>query len=175
MKTTLLAPMLALPLLAALSCAPDKAACVPGETQRCLCPDQSDGAQRCEAEGASWSECVCEAGAEGDTDVDTDTDTDTDSGSGSGDDTGSGSTGSGAAVYATYCAACHGADGRGGSGPDLRREVPELSDAELRRVITEGEDEMPGFDLPADDLEALVAWLRDTFGRGGSGDEEEDD
>lgn len=165
------APLSLISLLALLSCAPDKAACVPGETQRCLCPDQSDGAQSCEAEGSSWSECVCAADADPGADDGEDTHSDDDSSA----PTDTGSTSEGYGVYLAWCSACHGADGRGASGPDLRREVPELSDAELRRVITEGEDEMPGFDLSGEDLSALVAWLRASFGSAEEEEEEDDD
>lgn len=175
--------LLALPLLALLACAPDKAVCTPGETQRCLCPNLESGAQSCEADGLSWSDCACAAG--GDTGPGPDGHEDTNPEDTSPEDTDpedtdpahSGSTDTGAsdagyAVYLSYCSACHGADGRGASGPDLRREVPEMSDAELRQIITEGEDEMPGFDLSAEQMTDLIAWLRASFGRE---EEEEDD
>jgi hypothetical protein len=40
-------------------------ACVPGETQGCLCAGQVAGAQVCAGDGMSWGRCECGAGAGG--------------------------------------------------------------------------------------------------------------
>ncbi len=79
-------------------------------------------------------------------------------------DTASGSSADGAALYATHCGGCHGASGQGGSGPDLRDEVPETDDAELRDIIVNGDGSMPAIPVPADDLPVLIDYLRVTFG-----------
>ncbi len=82
----------------------------------------------------------------------------------------------GADLYAQQCAACHGADGRGGLGPSLRTIL--LTGRELRAAIREGNATMPAFghtlDDAAIDLAAeFVEWLKqaDVVGvplRGGS-------
>lgn len=154
-------------LLAVLvSCGASKTVCDPGETQVCVCSTGDAGAQVCDDAGASWDACDCDGGGSSgydDDEEEEDTEQPLDSGDAS----------AGADLYATYCAACHGVAGHGGSGPDLRREVPEQSDAELARIITEGEDEMPGFALSDADLADLIAWLRARFGEG-SGEGEDD-
>ena len=152
-----------------LGCGGEKAVCEPGATQVCVCATGESGAQACDDAGTSWDTCDCDAALGTDDDDDDDDDTDTDSGQSDGDAT------AGATVYATYCAACHGPSGHGGSGPDLRREVPEQSDAELVEIITEGEDEMPGFALSPGDLADLIAWLRAEFGAEEAGDDDDHD
>lgn len=159
-----------------LSCGAEKAVCEPGETQLCVCPTGDAGAQVCDDAGTSWHACACDVSAGEDDDHDDDDDDDDDSTPWDSGQT-EGDAAEGASVYATYCAACHGPTGHGGSGPDLRREVPEQSDAELAEIITEGEDDMPGFALSAQQLADLIAWLRAQFGEeeGGGGHDEDDD
>ena len=72
----------------------------------------------------------------------------------------------GADLYAANCAACHGADGSGGTGPALTEEVPaHESDEELLHHIIEGPGDMPSFDWMTDQqLADLLAYLRATFG-----------
>ena len=52
-------------LLAGLACAPEHvdppSACVPGETQECLCPAGQVGAQACRSDGQGWESCLCSA------------------------------------------------------------------------------------------------------------------
>jgi putative heme-binding domain-containing protein len=70
----------------------------------------------------------------------------------------------GAALYASQCATCHGANGDGvdgvnlGSGPTRRA----ATDAELTRLIASGipEGGMPPLDLTAAEQAGLVAYLR---------------
>lgn len=64
----------------------------------------------------------------------------------------------GAAIYSANCAVCHGAQGGGGNGPDLRP----LGDADVSRVVqqvTQGGSAMPGFDgaLSAAEIDAVAA------------------
>jgi cytochrome c oxidase cbb3-type subunit III len=74
------------------------------------------------------------------------------------------------AAFDTACASCHGLDARGGErGPDLvsRSEVVRKTDAELRKILTDGKTAagMPSFAsyAPAK-LSALVDYLRSLQG-----------
>jgi putative heme-binding domain-containing protein len=70
----------------------------------------------------------------------------------------------GARIYAAQCDRCHGANGTGVSGVDLRsgKFRNAASDMQLRNVITNGFPTagMPPFKLDAADLTGLVAYLR---------------
>lgn len=70
----------------------------------------------------------------------------------------------GARLYAEHCDRCHGADGVGVSGVDLRsgKFNHATTDGQLRNVITNGFPTagMPAFTLDAADLTGLVAYLR---------------
>jgi len=68
-----------------------------------------------------------------------------------------------AALFASKCAGCHGADGKGGYGPDLSGdyEFGKTPDA-IKASISEGrEGKMPPFggQLSADEIEALAGYL----------------
>ncbi len=56
----------------------------------------------------------------------------------------------GAIVYADTCAGCHGADGSGGSGPNLQGEDER---EEIIEVVLYGEEDMPGYDGDLTDQE----------------------
>ena len=86
---------------------------------------------------------------------------------------------SGQAIFTQTCVACHGVDGSGGlpGVPDYTRKDGPLakSDAVLARHITEG-FQSPGSpmamppkggnpDLSADDIQAVLKYLRKTFGK----------
>ncbi len=82
-------------------------------------------------------------------------------------------TSTGQAIFNGYqvaeinCYECHGGDGRGvGIYPDLAKEVPELSDAEIIDAINHGPGAMPSFEDELDERQKqdLLAWLRDEFG-----------
>jgi putative heme-binding domain-containing protein len=70
----------------------------------------------------------------------------------------------GARVYAEQCDRCHGADGNGVAGVDLRsgKFRNAATDQQLRTVIMNGfpSSGMPAFTLDAADLAGLVAYLR---------------
>ncbi|MGC9949373.1 MAG: PQQ-binding-like beta-propeller repeat protein [Bryobacteraceae bacterium] len=72
----------------------------------------------------------------------------------------------GPAVFANHCAGCHGSDARGtGKGPGLAAN-PRLagqSIADLRGLIQRGfpDSGMPAFDLPAAELDAVAAYVRE--------------
>lgn len=66
----------------------------------------------------------------------------------------------GESVYQSNCASCHGANARGGSGPNLISELKNHDDAEFIDVILEGEGSMPGFSKLEDQAIAdLMAYL----------------
>ena len=66
----------------------------------------------------------------------------------------------GATVFANTCAVCHGADGTGGSGPDITGEAnsPELSD-----TILNGTGDMPAQDLTDTEVADVIAYMKATF------------
>ena len=81
-----------------------------------------------------------------------------------------GTAGSGAAIFATRCAGCHGADGGGGFGPTIGGGVvvaryPNVADQVA--VVTEGRGAMPSFrdSLTPEQIAAVVAYTRDELGR----------
>ena len=69
----------------------------------------------------------------------------------------------GAETYATYCAACHGADRKGGpqqTYPALLDLRPRLSQAQVREIVQHGRGFMPSFQrLSKAEMDALVAFL----------------
>jgi cytochrome c oxidase cbb3-type subunit 3 len=78
----------------------------------------------------------------------------------------------GAAIFATNCAGCHGADGRGGEhAPNIAtaREVQHLLDRELAAIIRNGISGagMPAFSaLKRQEISDVVSFLRTLQGRG---------
>src|ERR1700755_818851 len=78
----------------------------------------------------------------------------------------------GAAIFASNCATCHGADGRGGEhAPNIATapEVQHLMDRELAGIIRNGISGagMPAFSsLKPQEVRDVVAWLRVLQGRG---------
>jgi cytochrome c6 len=84
---------------------------------------------------------------------------------------GEGSAQDGKETFRLRCATCHGADGSGNGPmakaakltiPDLgSKEVQALSDADLKKVVTDGKDKMkPVKGLADKDLANLVAFVR---------------
>ena len=77
---------------------------------------------------------------------------------------------SGADVYKSKCASCHGATGKGDTGPGKAMKVKDLgseevqkqSDADLATVIEKGKKPMPGYEgkLTKDQITDLVKYLR---------------
>jgi cytochrome c6 len=75
-----------------------------------------------------------------------------------------------AATYKAKCAGCHGADGKGNTGPGkalgvhdfTSAEVTKMSDADLVGIVTTGKNKMPAYgkSLKTPDIEALVAFIR---------------
>jgi putative heme-binding domain-containing protein len=76
----------------------------------------------------------------------------------------------GAELFRVHCAACHGAQGEGGSGPDLTEGVYAAGDRDedLRQVVTRGRGGvMPGFRniLDEESIWRLVSFMRSVAGR----------
>ncbi|MBN4063257.1 cytochrome c [Cardiobacterium sp. AH-315-I02] len=71
----------------------------------------------------------------------------------------------GQTIYATYCQACHGSNGRGtlAGTPDFRRSHALMkADAQLYEIILNGRIIMPGFRgvLKNDDMYDVISYLR---------------
>ena len=65
-------------------------------------------------------------------------------------------------VHLRTCAVCHGRDGGGGAGPNIRQVWERLSIDEHTQVIIDGRKAMPAFgrNLTAEDIAAVVAYQR---------------
>lgn len=87
-------------------------------------------------------------------DTDAVADSDTDMGS-SGPD--------GGALYASTCAPCHGADGKGTKlAPNITRDLGK-SDQQLIGIMRNGREEMPPQNVTEEEAQAIVDWMRETF------------
>lgn len=82
----------------------------------------------------------------------------------------------GRGLYGVHCAACHGADLRGGDqgGPNLLRSLVILSDQKGENILPVVRDgrrgaigTMPAFALPENDLLAVVEYLHSVMGQAG--------
>ncbi len=78
----------------------------------------------------------------------------------------------GSRLYANQCSLCHGPNGDGVNGVDLRRGVfrRSVSDEDLARVITSGiaAAGMPGFKFQPAELNAVLAFIRAGFDPSGT-------
>jgi len=74
----------------------------------------------------------------------------------------------GQAIFATRCAACHGADGGGGFGPALAGVVEQRypNPADQEAVVANGRGSMPSFasSLTPEQIRAVVAYTRTNLG-----------
>jgi cytochrome c6 len=76
-----------------------------------------------------------------------------------------------AATYKAKCAGCHGADGKGNTGPGkalgvhdfTSNAVTKMSDADLINIVTAGKNKMPAYGKSLKDTEIkdLVAYIRE--------------
>ena len=66
----------------------------------------------------------------------------------------------GPSVYKQYCAGCHGANGEGVMGPDIRNE--DMTDSQIASIITNGSKPMPAFQnkLTSAQINAVVQYVR---------------
>ena len=73
----------------------------------------------------------------------------------------------GSRLYGSQCALCHGQNGDGVSGVNLRRQQFRRvsSDEDIRNIVTAGvaASGMPSFKLAASELDGLVAFIRAGF------------
>jgi putative heme-binding domain-containing protein len=68
----------------------------------------------------------------------------------------------GVAIFNSNCAVCHGRDGRGGRGPNLRKALRNgSSDSDIEAVIRNGVPgtAMPSFHFEKDELEGLLEYI----------------
>ena len=66
----------------------------------------------------------------------------------------------GHSAYTQYCAGCHGVQGEGVMGPDIRNE--DMTDDQIASIITNGSKPMPAFKakLTGDQITGLVQYVR---------------
>ena len=66
----------------------------------------------------------------------------------------------GHAAYTQYCSRCHGDQGQGVMGPDIRNE--DMTDADITNIINQGAGRMPAFKtvLTANQISGLVVYVR---------------
>ena len=77
---------------------------------------------------------------------------------------------SGASIFKTKCALCHGADGSGNTplGKQLQaanlrsKDVRKRSDAEMQKIVRDGQANMPGFSdqLSSEEIGQVVRYIR---------------
>jgi quinoprotein glucose dehydrogenase len=66
-------------------------------------------------------------------------------------------------LYRTYCSSCHGADKKGGVGPDLTSRAKNYKSAQIASILRKGAPPMPSFKfLSEQQIEAISAYVRDT-------------
>jgi cytochrome c551 len=80
--------------------------------------------------------------------------------SGGADTAAKGDATAGETVFSSTCAACHGADGTGGSGPDITGEA---NASDLADIIKNGEGDMPPQDLTDTEIADVIAYMQATF------------
>ncbi|HLA59846.1 MAG TPA: PQQ-binding-like beta-propeller repeat protein [Puia sp.] len=69
----------------------------------------------------------------------------------------------GKTLYMTHCKSCHGADMRGGVGPNISIRVKKYSNDRVANIIRKGAPPMPAFSyLSAQQIASIVAHVRDT-------------
>jgi quinoprotein glucose dehydrogenase len=74
----------------------------------------------------------------------------------------------GQAIYMSTCQACHGADRRGGSGPELRTLKSKMNVKDFQHLVNNGKGEMPAFaGLGENDIKNLYNFITTVTGGGG--------
>jgi mono/diheme cytochrome c family protein len=63
-------------------------------------------------------------------------------------------------AYTKYCSSCHGDQGQGIMGPDIRNE--DMSDGDITNIINQGSGRMPAFKtvLTTDQISGVVMYVR---------------
>lgn len=67
---------------------------------------------------------------------------------------------SGENIYKKSCASCHGEDLSGGAGPSLQNITDKYSKEDIKDIINNGIGTMFPVNLPDEEQESLVEWLR---------------
>lgn len=67
---------------------------------------------------------------------------------------------SGENIYKKSCASCHGEDLSGGAGPSLQNITDKYSKENIKDIINNGIGTMFPVNLPDEEQESLVEWLR---------------
>lgn len=70
----------------------------------------------------------------------------------------------GAALYASFCAGCHGGAGEGGSGPAMAAVVPGRTADEIAQIARSGSGGMPPVLGDPDDAATVGAWVVEQWG-----------
>lgn len=69
----------------------------------------------------------------------------------------------GRTLYMTHCKSCHGADMKGGVGPDISFRAKKYSNDRVANIIRKGAPPMPAFSfLSAQQIASIVAYVKDT-------------
>lgn len=69
----------------------------------------------------------------------------------------------GKTLYMTHCKSCHGADMKGGVGPNISFRVKKYRNDQVANIIRKGAPPMPAFSyLSAQQIASIVAYVRDT-------------
>jgi len=69
----------------------------------------------------------------------------------------------GQTLYMNYCKSCHGADMKGGVGPDISLRVKKYRNDQVTSIIRKGAPPMPSFSfLSEQQIASIVAYVRDT-------------
>lgn len=64
-------------------------------------------------------------------------------------------------IFMNTCAACHGEDLSGESGPDLTEIGNDYSAEDIQQIILDGKGQMPPQDVADPQAEAIAEWLLD--------------
>ena len=62
-------------------------------------------------------------------------------------------------LFGQKCSSCHGADLKGGVGPNLTAIGAKLGKADIEKVITNGQGGMPKGLLKGEDASSVASWL----------------
>jgi cytochrome c551 len=62
-------------------------------------------------------------------------------------------------LYEQACAACHGVDLQGASGPPVTKMASKYSAEEVKAIIVDGKGMMPGKTLSEEQAEIVTEWL----------------
>jgi mono/diheme cytochrome c family protein len=63
-------------------------------------------------------------------------------------------------LFTDFCASCHGADARGGSERGIDRDVQNMPDADVVRIILNGAGEMAPVPVTEEEAYAIVGYIR---------------